>query len=98
VTWGDTKALTHQAETLGRQQGHNTSVPITVLLLWRDCMTMVTITRNAFNWGLTYSFRDLVHSHDGENGSRQAWHQSWELHPDPWGGGEGGKGKREREK
>lgn len=32
VTWGDIKTLTHEAETLGKQQGHNTTDPKMMLL------------------------------------------------------------------
>lgn len=32
VTWGDIKTLTHEAETLGKQQGHNTADPKMMLL------------------------------------------------------------------
>jgi hypothetical protein len=34
-------------------------------LLWRDTMTTTLI--KAFNWGLAYSFRGLVHYHHGGN-------------------------------
>lgn len=32
ITWGDIKTLIHQAETVGRQQGHNTADPKMMLL------------------------------------------------------------------
>lgn len=32
ITWGDIKNLTHQAETLGKQQGHSTTDPKMMLL------------------------------------------------------------------
>ncbi|XP_028643019.1 MAPK-interacting and spindle-stabilizing protein isoform X2 [Grammomys surdaster] len=40
VTWGDIKTLTHKAETLGKQQGHNTTDPKMMLLC---LMTMLHV-------------------------------------------------------
>jgi hypothetical protein len=40
VTWGDIKTLTHKAESLGKQQGHNTTDPKMMLLC---LMTMLHV-------------------------------------------------------
>ena len=48
-------------------------VLVTVLLLWRDTMTMETLIKKIISLGLPYSFRGLVHWHyGGEQGSIQA--------------------------
>ena len=40
-------------------------VLVTILLLSRDTMTKGTLFKKAFNWGLAYSFRWLVHDLHG---------------------------------
>lgn len=43
-------------------------------LLWRDTMTMATLSKKSFNLGLAYSWRDLVHyPHGGKHGSLLAY-------------------------
>lgn len=42
------------------------------------------LSKKAFNWGLAYSFRDLLYNLGRKHGPHMELESSWELHADSW--------------